>query len=128
MTKGIKLDGYLYSKIYVASLKRSGQVLDGDNAGRAQSGMILRDIIGTYYNYTLVVDSSLSSVAEYDRFYEAITAPVDSHTVELPYGQSTIRYEVYVTSGEDELLDASGGEARWGNLTVNFIATEPNRI
>lgn len=127
MTKGITLDGYLYSGIHVASLKRFGEVLDGPNAGRPLSGGIIRDIIGTYYNYALIIDSSLSSVQEYDKFYEAITAPVDSHAAVLPYGQSVLSYEVYVSSAEDELLDGSGSENRWGNLTVKFIAAEPNR-
>ena len=38
-------------------IKRQGRVLDGDNVGRTKAGDMIRDIIGTYYNYEIQVDA-----------------------------------------------------------------------
>lgn len=121
------IDGTSYSKIHVVSLKRSFAVLDGENAGRTMDGAMQRDIIGTYYNYSLEVDPYDSDPAEYDALYEALSAPVDSHAVSFPYGSSALSFEAYVANGEDELFDILGGKNRWDHLTINFIAMNPQR-
>lgn len=89
------LDGVSYN-VFVPEdgIKRSGQVLDGDNAKRSQNGYMIRDIIGTYYNYTIDLDTSQTDVEEYDKLYEVLTAPVDYHTLVVPYGiESRIVYK-----------------------------------
>lgn len=121
------LDGIEYSKIHVTSLKRSFAVLDGENAGRTMDGAMQRDIIGTYYNYSLEIDPYDSDQEEYDSFWETISSPSDSHTVSFPYGRDMLTFEAYVSNGEDELLDILKGSNRWNNLTVNFIAMDPQR-
>lgn len=121
------IDGAAYSKIHVVSLKRSFSVLDGENAGRTMDGAMRRDIIGTYYNYSLEIDPCDSDPAEYDALWETISSPADSHTVSFPYGRSVLTFEAYVSNGEDELWDICRGGNRWNNLTVNFIAMDPQR-
>ena len=75
MNSVLSLDGKAYPNLHVVSLKRSFSVLDGDNAGRVMTGAMTRDIIGTYYNYSLEIDSVTSNPEEYDEFYETISAP-----------------------------------------------------
>ena len=41
-------------------------------------------------------------------FYEAISAPVDSHSLTVPYAQGTLTFEAYVANGDDDLLTAYG--------------------
>lgn len=123
----ITLDGVQYPHIHIVSIKRSFSVLDGENAGRVMTGRMERDIIGTYYNYSAEVDSDEASKEEYDRFYEAISAPVDSHLIVVPYGQTTLTFDAYVSNGEDELLSSYDDDNTWGGLTFNFIAMEPQR-
>ena len=127
MSYVLTLDGVRYPKLHVVSLKRSFSVLDGENAGRVMTGAMERDIIGTYYNYALEIDPHESDPAEYDAFYEEISAPVDSHQLEVPYGQGTMVFQAYVSNGEDTLVDILG-TIRWGNLSFNFIAMEPKRV
>lgn len=122
----ITMDGVEYPNIHVVSLKRSFQVLDGENAGRVMTGEMDRDIIGTYYNYSCEIDASAADRAEYDNFYEAISAPVDSHQIAMPYAQGSIVFSAYVTNGDDELLSMFDGN-EWGNLAFNFIAMAPYR-
>ena len=128
MQKYITIDGTTYDGIRVLSVKRSFSVTDGDNAGRlAVSGKMVRDIIGTFYNYSVELDPVGTDPAEYDRFYEAISAPVDSHSLTVPYAQGTLTFEAYVANGDDKLLTAYGQKNEWGNLTFNFVAMKPKR-
>uniref|UniRef100_A0AAU8B0M2 Uncharacterized protein n=1 Tax=Dulem virus 35 TaxID=3145753 RepID=A0AAU8B0M2_9CAUD len=117
-------------RLWVTSLKRSFQVLDTENSGRLQSYLMHRDIAGTFYNYTLEIDPDKSNRADYDQFYEIVSAPVESHSMVFPYGQETLEFEAYVTNGEDELRmeeTEDGHINKWSGLSLNFVAMEPYR-
>lgn len=124
------VDGVAYDLVHVAEVKRAFSILDGPNTGRAMTGEMRRDIIGTYYNYTLYLepDSSAASRAQYDALYEVLSAPVASHLIKVPYGQDCLLYEAYVTSGEDQLILREYGRSRWGGTSVNFVAMAPKRV
>ena len=128
MQKYIILDGKEYKGIRVLSVKRNFSVSDGDNAGRLSvSGKMVRDIIGTFYNYQFTIDPKNSSRKTYDTFYEVISAPEDSHTIVVPYGQGTLIFEAYITTGSDELVLIGEDVNKWKNLSFNVIAMEPQR-
>lgn len=119
------VDGRSFDVI-VSSLQRKASVLDGKNAGRTLSGRMERDIIGTYYNYTLGIDPKLMTPADYDALYEILTAPTDSHGLVVPYGQGTISFNAYISNAEDTLKRMSGINL-WSDLAVTFTAMEPKR-
>ncbi len=121
------VDGVEYPGVNVISLERTGAVLDGSNAGRTMDGAMKRDIIGTYYNFNLELTSDYSDLEQYDALYEVITAPVDSHTITMPYGQGTMTFEAYVANVTDNLLHRRESFSKWNNMKVNFIAMEPQR-
>lgn len=130
MSKSVfSVDGVEYPGVFVKSpIHRSFNVLDGENAGRTLDGRMQRDIIGTYYTYHLEFDASLSDPEEYDALFEALSAPVDSHIISVPYGQGSLTFEAYVANGEDDLSRIYRDESKkWDNLTVNFVAMEPQR-
>ena len=130
MSKSVfSVDGVEYPGVFVKSpIHRSFNVLDGENAGRTMDGRMQRDIIGTYYTYRLEFDASLSDPEEYDALFEALSAPVDSHIISVPYGQGSLTFEAYVANGEDYLSRINRDESKkWDNLTVNFVAMEPQR-
>ena len=127
MTSILSLDGKEYPNLHVVSLKRSFAVLDGDSAGRVMTGAMTRDIIGTYYNYSMEIDPVSSDLSEYDEFYESISAPVDSHVLTVPYAQTTLTFDAYVANGEDELVSKYGSRNDWQNLAINFVAMKPKR-
>lgn len=128
MNPPFKVDGVQYN-VFVPSggIKRSGQVLDGNNAGRTKTGVMIRDIIGTFYNYTIEIETLGTESGEYDRLYEVLTSPMNQHTIEVPYAQSTLVFNAYVTSAEDKLDMIVDGTNRWAGLSVNFIAMKPQR-
>lgn len=123
----ITLDGVTYSTLHVTSLTRNFSVLDGPNAGRLITGNMERDVIGTFYNYAVELDPDAANRADYDAFYDVISAPVASHELVIPYAQTTLTFNAYVTTGSDSLLDMMDAANRWGNLSFNFIAMEPQR-
>ena len=123
----ITLDGVTYSTLHVKKLTRSFSVLDGENVGRLMNGEMQRDVIGTFYNYSVEIDPDAASRSDYDNFYEAISAPVASHTLVVPYAQRTLTFKAYVTNGKDELTAMMPTANRWKNLSFNFIAMAPQR-
>lgn len=127
-TEGITMDGRTYQvRVTFGSRKRRFDLLSGSNAGESLSRRKIRDLQGTGYSYQLQVEPDPQKPGDYDAFYEAISAPVDYHTITMPYGQSTITYQAAVASGEDTDRGMLGGARRWAGLTVDFIYMEPQR-
>lgn len=126
----LTLDGREYKNLHIIPpIKRSFQIMDGENAGRlALTGEMVRDIIGTFYNYTVSINKDKSHLDEYDEFYEVISDPnVESHELTIPYGQGTITFNAYVTNGADELTRIDRNGNNWTALQINFIAMKPQR-
>ena len=123
------IDGVYYDVIIPQNgIKRSFQVLDDDTAGRVLSGAMQRSIIGTYYNYTIELDTSRMDKDDYDDMYDVLSAPVDYHELVVPFGQTTLIFDAYITSGTDNLKQISPAGNVWEGLTLNFIAIEPQVI
>lgn len=125
----LTVDGKEYKNIHIVPpIKRSFQILDGENAGRlALSGKMVRDIVGTFYNFSLTINKDKSNLAEYDELYDVISAPVASHEIIVPYGQDVITFDAYVTNGSDELSRIDENGNKWTGLQINFIAMNPMR-
>lgn len=122
----LTVDGKKYN-VLVTSLARKFQVLDGKNAERTLSGAMIRDIIGTFYNYEITILPAVGKYGDYDALYEVLSAPQDSHRIVVPYAQSTLTFNAYVTAGQDNLIRKKHGEAYWTGLSVQFIAMAPQR-
>lgn len=122
------VDGVAYN-VTVKKLKRKFSVQDTDKSGRViAKGEMIRDVIGTFYNYTIEIETKNLDMATYDRLYEVLSSPADYHVITVPYGQGTRTFRAYVTSGDDEIrsIDASGNH--WTGLSINFIRMEAARI
>lgn len=109
-------------------IERNFAIVDTDDAGRVLTGAMERDIIGTFYNYTIKLVTNLLSFEEYDELYETLSAPVDYHILRVPYAQDTLQFKAYITSGKDVLKRMSAKGNHWQQLSVNFIAMEPERV
>lgn len=85
------------------------------------------DIKGTYYDYDVEVATQHMNVVDYDNLYEAITTPQESHTVTLPYGQSTITFEARISIASDVLVKSYTTFKKWGTLKITFEALSPQK-
>jgi hypothetical protein len=109
------------------TISRSFRIKDGENAGDMLSGLYRRDMVGTYYDYEIQVEPDPQYPLDYDNFYQAISAPVNSHRITLPYGQSTITFDAMVTGGSDRYKGEVAKRKRWDGLQVQFTAIAPYR-
>lgn len=122
------LDGVAYD-VEVGELERSFAVTDTEQSGRTLDYTMDRDIIGTFYNYSMVVYPKICDLASYDAFYNIISDPnYSSHEMTFPYGQETLTFKAYVSQGKDKLRIRKGQNI-WGaeGLSLNFTAMEPQR-
>ena len=98
----VTMDGKSYRlRVRYNTMERAFELRSGDNEGYMLSGRHERDLLGTGYSYQFSVEPDPRHPEDYDAFYEAISAPVDSHEITMPYGQSTITFQP---------LDGAGGE------------------
>lgn len=124
----IVVDGLEYDvRIKYNSLVRSFSLIEGPNKGTTLSYKTLRDVKGTGYSYEMQIEPNPNKPDDYDALYEVLSQPVDSHEITVPYGQSTITFDAYVTGGQDTFKGHVGGYNRWTGMKVQFIYIQPQR-
>ena len=112
----------------VMSLKRKFTIDEDGNGGKSLDGTVLRSIIGTRYDYVMVIDSDGMTKTQYDTLYETLSAPASSHSVVMPYGKnSTKSFTAYITGGSDNLERIDSDGRVWGSLEVTFYTVAPQR-
>lgn len=125
--KPFLMDGREYN-IHVVKMTRKFSVLDTEMTGRTHDGRMFRDVIGTFYNYSMTVRTNSTHSSDMDDFWDTISQPVESHVCEFPYNQRTLAQRMYVTNGEQPLLQITQTENEWGEITVNYIAMDPEVV
>ena len=122
--KYIIIDGEEYRVPIASPMDRSADILDL-TAHRTEDGVLHREVIGTYYNYTLNFLSSCPR-AEYERLWWKISEPVASHLVRLPYQEEAS--EMYFSSVKDNvvIIDANGKKCK--GLSCKLTMTRPSRV
>lgn len=124
----ITLDGYEYRvNVIHPSRVLSFEIIEGRNSGQALSYRDIRDIGGTRYNYTMTVEPDPAYPEDFDAFFRDISAPVESHRVTMPMGQTSISFDAVVRSGNITDYGYLAGKRRWKTLEVSFEAIEPQR-
>lgn len=113
--------------VFVAELNRSARVEESSLSGDVRSGEHFRDIVGTFYDYDMVIGTDSLNETDYDDLYERLTAPQETHVIIAPYGRGSLEFEAYVEAVGDKLISKRDGMARWGDLDVKFYAKRPQR-
>lgn len=126
---GITMDGHTYRvRVILPSVEESARLVDGVNAGDMLSGRRERDLMGTYYDHTLAVEPDPRYPQDYDQFFDAVSAPVQSHAITVPHGQSTVTYDAMVHSVSHICNGVIAGVRRWKGLQVSFQGIRPTRL
>lgn len=79
------------------------------------------------YGDTLSIEPDPRYLSDYDSFYEAISAPVDYHTITMPHGQTDMSYKAKVVSGSHKLRGKINGKRYYYGLQVQFQPLAPQR-
>lgn len=127
MNYGLSVDGNYYRVIVSSAPARAFEIMEGKNNGLAISGREIPDVIGTKYAYSMVIEPDTDFPEDYDALYHLISAPVNSHTVVMPYGQSTIQFDARILSGNDNFTGVFGEVQRWRTLNITFKPIQPQR-
>ena len=125
MAQFMIIDGEEY-KVAIASLKRKGDLLD-KYAYRSEDGELHREVIGTYYNYTLAV-GIVNDLDLYNHLWDVLTEPTAWHDIVLPH--DNVSFRGYFGSVQDEIdrIDyGKSGKTRYKGLTCNLVAVSPAR-
>ena len=118
----IVIDGTTYA-IPVTSIKRNADFLD-KYAERTEDGILHRELIGVYFNYTLRFGRS-ASASDYAALWNKLTEATEFHTVTVPDESGDFTFTAYFAGVSDEAIKIKGAVNFWNNLTVQFIAQEP---
>lgn len=120
----IKINGREFdADVAISSINRNFNVLDGDNAGRVLSGLMTRDVIGTYIGHKITVFRRGDNYKGLDDFWDYLVAHSvdDSVFLETCDGQKTISYRAYYTSASQDIERVVNGVNYWGEIEVSFV-------
>lgn len=121
MSKYIIIDGVEYP-VAITELKRKADILD-KYANRSEDGVLHREVIGTYHNYTLKI--YCEDMDTYNTLFDVISAPVASHIVELPHDNYS--FEAYFSSIEDSIKTITDDGTIYTGLSCRLTSTNPRR-
>jgi len=128
------IDGVTFSHLRILELTQTFEILDGANSGRFLSGIMKRDIIGTYFNYKLKIkpEYTIDGMREYNKLWSLCSSLSQSHVIIMPFDvgdnvtQSTITFNAYITSGSRDMLKYDvNGTNYWKDGDFQFVAMEP---
>ena len=114
-------------RIVYNTLARAFELIEGVNAGDMFSGRHERDLRGTGFTYEMAIEPDPDFPGDYDELFDALSEPVDSHVITVPYGQGTLTYAAEIVSGQDTYGGALSGVNQWGGLTVSFRYISPQK-
>lgn len=124
----LTIDGRKFNvAIRAGSLQRDFAIAEGAGSLAFIDGDVDPDIIGTYYNYSMEIDTKLTAPEEYDALWEVLSAPVEYHVVSFPYAQNTLTFEARITGGSDSFYRRINNKNYWGQMSVSFTAKKPQR-
>lgn len=120
-----KIGGRSYDVI-VTAIEESFTILFSENTGRVlgEGASMVLDPLGTFFSHTITFRRSKENVAEFDRLYEYLSTPrYDGIEIEIVHGQTTLKYDAYVSQGKRTLQRIAERVNRvlWGEFQVNFI-------
>lgn len=122
MSEFLIIDGTTY-RVPIVELKRKADILD-KYAYRSEDGVLHREVIGTYHNYSLKI-GTINDPVLYNTLFDVLSAPVACHTVELPHDHYS--FKGYFSSVQDEISRLRPDGTKYKELTCNLTAMAPRR-
>lgn len=123
---GITMDGRVYRVLVMEdSYRDSFALIEGPNAGDMLSGRHERDLAGTAATYEMEVRPDPRYPLDFTAFYEAVRAPVDSHSITVFDGQKQLTYDAMIQSGGRTYTGTRNGVRLYSGMLVRFVPIEP---
>lgn len=119
------INGKAYD-VHVVELTESFNKLYTENTKRTlANGRMFLDPIGSFVSHT-VTFAPMDNPEEFDALWDFLMYPHnDGFQVDIADGQSTIRYEAYVSTGSRKLTHIVNGVLIWDAMQITFTPMEP---
>jgi hypothetical protein len=118
------IDGVAHN-VPIIEIARKAETLD-KYAERTMDGKLQRELIGVYINYSIQFGTG-ADVTAYAALWNAITEPVEFHTITIPDGDGLHSFEGYFANISDKMFKYKDPQAFYKALTLNIISRNPTR-
>lgn len=123
---GITMDGRTYRVLVIKdSYRDTFELIEGPNAGDMLSDRHERDLSGTKATYEMEIKPDPRYPLDFTAFYEAVRAPVDTHSVTVMDGQGYLTYDAMIKTGGRTYEQTRNGVRIYNGMLVQFIPVEP---
>ncbi len=118
-----KIDSETFN-VGISNIERKTRI-EKENIGTTLDGKEHYEIIGTYIDYVLTINCNGINATAYDRLYEVASEATESHSVQLPYNQTTITFNATISIGNSHITQDFNNFRKWSELKITFTAIEP---
>ena len=123
----IILDGITWD--LETKIRRTADITGSDISGLLLDGSYFNDVLATYMSYEIgIAVPWWMDPARYSELYEALTDPVDGHTLVVPYNQGMITITGRIEVVTDEYVRRPGGKQYWRDTTFTITANHPSKF
>lgn len=122
----ITIDGQTFD-VGIVNIERKATI-EKELIGTTIDGANHYNTTGTRYDYDVTFATKKMNIEEYNRLYEVLTAPVDTHSVTMPYGQTTITFNASIVGASDNIIANYNNFRRWSELKISFDSAELQRM
>lgn len=124
----VKIGGRSYD-VLVTELSENFNILYSENTGRTMAigARMTLDPLGTFYGHKVTFHRKKGNEVEFDMLFDYVSRPrYDGVAVEIVHGQTTLKYDAYISNGERALkrIDANSGKVYWDKFTLNIVPME----
>lgn len=120
------IDGHEWP--YPVDVSREADIRSTDLSGELMNGVYYNDVKGTYFNYTVKMAVPINKRGDITLYYDALTAPLSSHTFVLPYNQETVTLLGRVENVSDVYVRLPNGGTYWRGLQFTILASSPSKV
>lgn len=106
-------------------IKRRAEIKASDISGLLMDKSYFNDVIGVYLSYEISVGIPWWNVRSYTALYNALTEPVDGHSIVVPFNDDWITITGRIEVVEDEYVRRPGGGNYWRDTTFTIISNAP---
>lgn len=121
------IDGNKFG-VMLTKINRKANVLD-KYARRTADGDLRREVIGTYYNYSLEFAYN-DEPERYKILWDKLTEPTEFHDITIVDTVEMMTFKGYISDVSDEIIYANpnnGYERQFNSLSCELVAKLPNR-